>query len=272
MSKILACALAGFWLTSGLQASAAVLMVDFGLQITAGSSLTNSPYHTANVGFLDTTWNRVQTSDITADGLKWSDGSTATGVSLNVGRTTSFGETSLDLSSTPISSGLGGAVNTGIYSDSSPGKDGIYSASSSQSRYVGFQLGGMDAGLYEILITGRNTSTGGSNSPTFFFGTSNAAGNFAFAGMQTQTLSYINSTDPSTDAWVEGVHYVRFTVNLQAGQYMNVASIGSGNELRGFLNSVQIAEIFVPEPTTVVFVVVGWGVLGLLRTRKLGLR
>jgi len=71
-----------------LSASAQVLMLDFGPTAATGTDRTNSPYHTANGAFTDTTWNTLGTADV-ASGIVWSDNTAATGISINLGATTS---------------------------------------------------------------------------------------------------------------------------------------------------------------------------------------
>ena len=44
-----------------------------------GANLTNSPLHTSEPSFTDTTWNNVSNSDV-GSGLLYADGSAATGV------------------------------------------------------------------------------------------------------------------------------------------------------------------------------------------------
>ena len=260
-------ALAGILLLAH-SAGAAVMMIDFGAVSATGNDRLSSPYHTDYNNFTDTSWNKVN-ADVASGGLLWSDGSVASGVSINLGRTTSAGATSLDLSQAVLNGSLGAQVNTGIYSGTNPGRDGIYGNGSSASRYVGLQLGGLAAGLYEIYITGRNTSLAGASTMNFFIGTSASAGNFSFAGMHTEALSYVNVSTPSTAAWVEDVNYVRYTINLAAGQYVNIATLGGGGDLRGFLNSFQIGQVVIPEPSSILLMLVGF--LGVNRYRR-GLR
>ncbi|MFA6959212.1 MAG: hypothetical protein WC205_00495 [Opitutaceae bacterium] len=45
---------------------------------STGTDRTNSPYHTANGSFINTTWNILVTGDVSAGNLVWSDGTTAT--------------------------------------------------------------------------------------------------------------------------------------------------------------------------------------------------
>ena len=252
-------------------ARADVIMFDFGPTTASGSSQLNSPYHTVNSGFTDTTWNRIVAD--TASGLLWSDGSAASGLSLDLGG--SSDGTTLSLGATITSSALGTQINTGVYTNTSVGRDGIFVGTSGQSRQVGLQLSGLAAGLYEIFLTGRNTSTANSNSPTFRIGTTSASGDFNFSAYTSQSLTYTPSgNSASTESWVEagggtgvnGENYVRFQVNLAAGDHLNVAVSGSFGESRGFLNSMQISTV--PEPSTLLLMGGSLGALAWCRRRR----
>lgn len=245
-----------------LTSHGAVMMIDFGPTAATGSDRLNSPYHTDHGTFTDTTWNNV-IADVAAGGLLWSDGSVAGGISLNLGRTTAAGVTTLDLNQAVLNGALGGTVNSGVYSGTSPERDGIFTGAG--ARYLGLQIGGLSAGRYDLYVTGRNTSTASSNSPTFYFGTSAAAGNFSVLGMATERLVYRTAANPSTASWADGQNYSQYTINLAAGEYLNLATIGSGNELRGFLNSLQIAQVQIPEPSSLLLLFFGFAGLSRLR-------
>lgn len=217
-----------------------VLMVDFGSTTVTGADQTNSPYHSVNGAFTETSWNKA-TADLMS-GVVWSDGTAATGVTIDVGDTAKFGDTTLGLASAVAANALGRAFNTGIYSGTSVGKDAIF-ASGKGTRHVGCQVGGLGAGTYDVYLAGRNTNSSQTGEQIFLVGTSSAAGNFDFSGYSSQTLSYSGSTSPTI--W-NGECYVKFTVTLGAGEYLNMASVGKTGELRGFLNSAQI--VAVPQP------------------------
>lgn len=240
-------------LSASLQSS--TLMLDFGPTVAiddAGTdnSLINSPYHTANTSFTDTSWNQVQTADIASGGLLWSDGTTATGIALNIGATTVDQSTTVGLANTPsINSALGGFTNTGVYAATSVGKDGIStSTGSSGTRAVGFQLSGLAAGTYDIYITARNTSLSGAYVQNLYIGKSATTGSFSFSAYNTAQLSYDNASD-STTSWSVGDNYVKLSISITSGEYLNLASYGGTGEGRGFLNSVQIVSA-IPEPSS----------------------
>lgn len=236
--------LASLTLTCSLGAQ--VLMLDFGATTVTSTDQTNSPYHTTNGAFTDSSWNQLGATDPSS--VIWSDGTTATDVTVNIGGNDSAGSTILNLAKTGITnSALGGSANTGIYDGTSVGKDGIFLGSSGL-RAVGFQVGGLDAGTYEIYITARNTSLSGAHVQNLYVSTSASSGNFDFSAFTTQQLSYSGSSD-ALGSWVVDDNYVKFTVSLGAGEFLNIASYGGTGEGRGFLNSVQIASATIPEPS-----------------------
>jgi len=242
-------------------ANAQVLMFDFGPTVASGASLTNSPYHTANGSFTNTTWNQVQTADL-GSGLLWSDGTAATGIALNLGSTTAATTSSstLGLANTPSNTNaLGSTINTGVYATTSVGKDGIYTGSTGNSRAVGFQLSGLAAGTYDIYLSARNTNSSVAHTQIMFLGASATSGDFVLngAGMSSETLSIAAGTSGATSAWVDNSNYLKMTVVVSTGDVLNLATLGGVGETRGFLNSVQI--VAVPEPTT-------WALLALSLT------
>lgn len=233
---------------SGVVSHAQVLMLDFGSTVVTGTSQTNSPYHSVTPGFTGTNWNQVQTSDVSAGSLVYASGTTATDVSINLGAA-GLGSSTISLSTTPSNSGaLGSLSNSGVYVDTSVGKDGIWNGSSASSqRYVGFQLDGLEAGTYEVYVTSRNTSASVAYSQTVYLGASSTAGNFDATTLSlSETVSYTGASD-DIGAWADNGNYLKFTITLGTDQYLNLGVTGSTNEFRGFLNSVQI--VAVPEPT-----------------------
>jgi hypothetical protein len=236
-------------LATSLQAS--VLMLDFGPTAAiddagADNSLLNSPYHTVNTSFTDTTWNQVQTADIAAGSLMWSDGTTASGVSLNIGGNSGAGVTTIDLAKTGLTSdALGGSNASGIYAGTSVGTDAIFLGTSG-ARAVGFQITGLAAGTYDIYITARNTNTSSAQTQGLYVGTAaSGSGNFDFSGYSNKTLTYASNAT-ATSGWSEDANYVHFSVSISSGEVLNLASYAPA---RGFLNSVQIVSA-IPEPST----------------------
>ncbi len=263
-------------LTFTAPATAQVLMLDFGPTTASGASLTNSPYHTVNGAFTDSKWNRLGTADVTS-GLRWSNDTAATGVSVNLGATTNDTDTLVGLANTPSNgtgltgSALGGTV---LYADSAPGRDGIFTGSNSgNSRFVGAQIGGL-AGTYDIYITGRNTNTSAGHVQNFYAGKSSSAGDFDPTGagfLPSIAITYFASPTTQNNQWTGSgglLNYAKFTVTLGSGEFLNLAVRGGTGDARGFLNSVQIVNTsIIPEPSAFA-ALAGAGVLLLALVRR----
>ncbi len=249
-------------------ASASVLMLDFG-PTTPTSATTNSPYHTANGSFTNGNWNVLGLSDI-ASGLVFSDNSAATGVSVNLGITTT---TTVNLASQPGStSALAAGTSVGVYSGNSVGTDGIFSGNSTSGTAVGLQIGGLSAGTYDIYVAARNTNVGtnaGAYTQIVYASAAASGDPFNFSGYSNGTLSYTSaSTSEFTTSWVQGENYIKLSVSLSSGELLNVAVDGGGTG-RGFINAVQIVQTSsaIPEPSTY-GAIGGLAVLGLAMAQR----
>ncbi len=270
--------------------SAQVLMLDWGTTTVASDDLTNSPYHSVNGSFTDTTWIKMGQGDPTLSSIKWADGTAANDgdagtqtpgeISLNFGTNVSAGQTIIDLTKGATGNVSGTQINTDIYAGTSVGRDGTYIGSAAQQRAVGLQIGGLAVGTYDVYIVGRNTDTTFAHVQNFYVGTSAAAGNFNFNTYSTESVSYAAGTTDNTSDWTFDAgnaaisNYVRLTVSITAeNPYLNLASIGgtSGDEMRGFLNAVQIVSV-IPEPSTYALLAGAGGlVLACARRRSRGL-
>ena len=239
------CTLTAILCTWAVSSTAGVLMIDFGPVPVDTLSATNSPYHTANTAFTDTTWNQITENDeFTAGGLLYSDGTPATGITVDIGDTPSAPVMDLNLSSPVLSKALGTEANSGVYAGNSVAKDGIF-ADTRGTRRTGFQVGGLPAGTYDIYLTGRNTNTSGLPVTRFSVGTSGAPGNFKFSQYPTQDISYGES---SIESWVPygqaGANYAKFRVTIKPNECLNVVTVGTTmKEWRGFINSAQIVPV-----------------------------
>jgi hypothetical protein len=103
---------------------------------------------------------------------------------------------------------------------------------------------------------------------------SSAAGNFNFQetgnlyAFSTLTYSNPNAASSFTGSWVEGSNYIKLSVSITSGDFLNLAIAGGGSENRGFLNSVQIVNTTpVPEPSAFA-ALAGLGALGLVAVRR----
>ncbi|MFH1497898.1 MAG: PEP-CTERM sorting domain-containing protein [Verrucomicrobiota bacterium] len=256
---------------------AQVLMLDFGPTVADGSSLTDSPYHSADGDFADDGWNTITDSSgqsgtfAPVSDLLWSDGSAASGITLDVAAGASAGSTSMDLDRGFIQSlALGTNINTGVYADNSVAKDGIFIGSSTGNAFaVGFQISGLAAGDYEIYLTGRNTNLNNASTTTFHYATSATSGDFNFSGYDSQTLSYESGTTDATSSWVVGENFVKLSFTITSGDVLNIAVLGGGGDSRGFLSSAQIVYASIPEPASA-GLLAGVGLLGFAAIRRRG--
>lgn len=249
---------------SAIPASGSILMLDFGPTTVSGADQLNSPYHTvAGAGFTDTSWNKIEKTDVSS--LSWSNGAVATGVTVNIGvAPETVTPTVVNYATTPNSSSALGTLwpsGGGIYAGTSVGRDGIFGVA---GQSLGIQVTGLAAGIYEIFVVGRNTNTGNTIANSFV-GAGVAGENFDFSGLTPISISYTGAT--STAAWVEGVNYSKHTITLAAGQALNIATQGTDtdSQKRGFMNSIQIVQQ-IPEPSTAVLS--GALLLPLLRRRR----
>jgi len=231
------------------------VLLDFG-PTTVSTAGTNSPYHTVNPLFTDSAWNTIGTSD-QLNGLIWSDGTSDSALSLDIGATTNSTATVIGLSNVPSgSNALGSQINTDVYAGDAAGTDAIYTGSSG-TRYVGFQLGGLPAGTYDVYVNARNTNTNTANLQHVSVGVSSVSGDFDAATLEgTNVLDYEAGSTAATEAWVESENYLVFTVTVATGDYLNLAVVGdpAGTQTRGFLNSVQIVPTEAPNEGTIFFI------------------
>ena len=233
-------------------ASAASLLLDFGPTAVATAYATSSPAHASGlVANTEISWNTGLITD--TNSLIYSDGSTATGVSIVLGRS-SAGVSTINFTDKGYLNGaLGGSLNGGIYAGTSPVRDAIYGGSGGGNAYaIGARIDGLAAGTYTVVIHGRNTSTVNAT-PERFFGLSGAsATSFSFSTANTNALA-ANSSPPNTNSFVLGDNYNLLTLTVTAGQSMFLAAVGTNSvELRGFMNTVEVVpgSVLVPAKIT----------------------
>ncbi len=246
---------------------AAAIMLDFGPTTVVTADAANSPWHSVAPSG-GTTWNKVSNTgnadytavaDISAGGLSFADGTTATGIAVNLGVASG---TNVNLATQPTrNSALAGNLNSGIYAGTSVGRDGVFAGSQVAT---GVQVTGLAAGTYDIYVTARNTSFGGAYKQIGYAGVG-TVGDFDYATYTTQTLSYTNATAPST--WVAGETYMKFTITVAEGQGLNIAVMGesSGNPDRGIINSIQIVSV--PEVSSALLGGLAFGAVAIRRRR-----
>ncbi len=244
---------------SPMAASASVLMLDFGPTTVTGADQVNSPYHSINQTFTDTHWNTIGTSNPTT--LVYSDGETASNITLTLG--SSIGSSLVNFSTPPTTSSALGSSNKindpgSVLAGTSVGKDGIFSSPVGQN-LAAIRIGGLSAGTYEVYVMGANTNQSLEQQSTaaFYAAAMGNANTFETDGLTPAATTFLSLEN--SKSWNEGGTYGRFTITLTEGDYLYLATQGLGdgpsNELRGFLNAVQIVAI--PEPSTLAFCALG---------------
>lgn len=240
--------------------SAEVLMVNFGSSAVPGGEATDSPYHTVTAGFSDTTWNDVSGTADVGSGLLYSDGSAATGISLNMGSSTS--SSTVDYDTNPASSNTLGDLG-GIYSLTTMRSTTWNGGNSSSDFWVGIRVDGLAAAEYEIFGWGNNGNSSLGGTPMNFYTAAGAsASTYDFTSVTPQSITNADNT-----SWDEGVSYSKSSVILSAGQSLFLAIDGSGSQSRGFLSGVQISVI--PEASTLSLFGISLCALMLFRRRAL---
>lgn len=272
---------------AALPASANSLMLDFGNPtantstpetstsspgpVATGTYLTLSPGHAIGaVALGETTWNTITTSSPRSD-LSYSDGTSATGVTLTLGQESSAGSNTIDYTM-PITTlnlignggGTAGRKNLltpgSIYGDSrlessAVGRDGFFGGTGSA---IGFRVDGLAEGIYKIHLMGRNTNSNttslqgmtfhaSAGAPSATFANFNSAASASQANTSYSTAAYTNQYE----SFAEGQNYVVLTVSIGENESLFVAVDGTDTELRGFLNMAQIVPAAgTPDPFT----------------------
>ena len=258
-------------------ASADSLMLDFGQTTVAAPYLTLSPGHaTGAIPMSDTSWNII-TSSSPSSSLVYGSGASATGLTLTLGQEASAGSSVISFSTSIANvnlAGTGGSVagqknllGTGsIYGDdtssTAAGRDGFFGAAGSA---IGLRLDGLAAGDYLFYVMARNVNSDAASIPMNIYAAAGAsAGTFDFSsvtGSQQSNVGYPSLNYAGQyNTFVNGENYVGLSLTVGAGQSVFFAVDGQPTgELRGFLNSVQIASV--PEPGTAAMFAMGMGIL-----------
>jgi hypothetical protein len=148
-------------------AQAASLLLDFGPTTISGTDGTNSPAH--SLGFVpaaETSWNKITVDN---SSLVYSDGSTATGVAVVLGRSDAGVSDTVNFNNKNINStgltGSGTGFNSGVYAGTSPMKDGIFATGTSAiaTNALGLRVDGLPAGEYTVYVAARNSNSGSSH-------------------------------------------------------------------------------------------------------------
>jgi hypothetical protein len=252
------------------QAQASSLLLDFGPTVATGTDTTLSMGHFAGaVPNNETSWNKIVNADATS-GLVYSDGSAANGVSVIVGRSDAGIGDTVDYNNKNItSSALGGQETWGIYTNTSPLKDGIFATGTGtvNTNVLGIRVDGLPAGTYTLYISGRNTSTAVVSGQRFFASHGASSASFTFATNTTSFVDEANSGSPigsghptqadaitSTFAYGDNCAHLVVTLGVNDSIYLAATGITTNQGYRGFLNSVEIvpgAPVLTNFPATV---------------------
>ena len=279
-------------LVSAVPATAASLMLDFGAPTTnavvAAPYLTLSPGHDAGaIPGTETAWNTITTSANRSD-LVYADGSTATGITMDLGQESTGGSGTIDFNTNVTNlalAGSGGSVagqqkllGTGsIYGDdtssTAAGRDGFFGGGTATSTgtAIGIRLDSLAAGDYVAYVMARNTNTNavGSCPMNLYSGVSASASSFPFSLLSAETQA--NTAYPSAtyagqyNTFTEGENFQAIAFTIAEGQSFFLASDGGSEavERRGFLNLGQVVSV--PEPSVALLGLLG--VLVLFRRR-----
>ena len=232
---------------------AASLLLDFGATTVASTEATLDMGHFSGaVPTNQVSWNKIVNADNSS--LVFADGTTAAGVSLTVGRSDFGVSNAIDFNNKSItSSALGGSLIMGIYTNTSPMKDGIFATGTTTvfTNVVGIRVNGLAAGTYTLYIAGRNTSTAATAGQEFFAGNGPSATSFSFStnnpfAIEANTAStpggILNANDAIQNTFAYGDNCTTITITLNSGDSLYLAATGiATNEARGFLNCVAIA-------------------------------
>jgi len=255
-------------LTWTANSQAAALLLDFGPTTATDTDVTLSMGHFAGaVPANETSWNMI-TGD-TASGLVFSDGTPADGISIDLGRS-GFGITdAVDFDINVFtSSALGGQLKNGIYTNTSPLKDGVFASGTTavNTNILGLRVNGLAAGTYTLYLSGRNTSTAVTAPARFFCATGPSATSFSFSTNSTAFVDEANSAstpgvgfptqnDAVTSTFAYGDNCVHLVADVHEGDALFLAVTGiAANEMRGFLNALEIvsgAPVLTNFPATV---------------------
>jgi hypothetical protein len=248
-------------LALSLTAQAQTVMLDFGPTVT---SLPDVAPYVATDG---NAWTQVLTANGSYDDVVVGSLTLKFGLG---GQSSANGWQNLIDFSQPVlinSNALGAKGNLlgSLFADGTAGRDGIFTGNNNDGyRTLGVQISGLAAGTYDLYLTGFNTNQSSpSDANTFYVSTAAALGasGIDYTSFDSEKVNYVGTVDfgPSITTWTDGSNYAKFTVTLGAGDTLTLLSIGSADENRGFLNSLQIIQI--PEPSIWFLLVGGGGVL-----------
>ncbi|HXU77770.1 MAG TPA: immunoglobulin domain-containing protein [Methylomirabilota bacterium] len=226
-------------LLAGSPAQATSILLDFGSTTVLPADELKSPAHAIGaVPASEITWNKIF---IDTNTIYYGDNTLATGVTVDLGRSLLNSDT-IDFNDNGFTvSALGGSINSGVYTNTSPVKDGIFGgAGGGNNLALGMRVNVLAAGTYTVYVHGRNTSTAAATPERFYAAHGPAATTYSFSLSDANVL-LANSAPAITNGFVEGDNFGTLTLTLAAGESLFLASEGTNVvELRGFFNTVEI--------------------------------
>lgn len=178
-----------------------------------------------------------------------------------------------------------------------PAIDAVYSnTSATTAGIMGMRVGGLNPGIYDIYVVGAYVGDATDASRPGNGSTSHAISVFGLVGDFDNTLDYTSAWGSGSatvdggsttsfnvlensvnNAWTEGNTFAKLTLTItNSTDYVYIVASGdrtlhsntrgTGNELRGWLNAVQIVAI--PEPGVSAGLACGLGLIALTRRRR----
>jgi hypothetical protein len=243
--------------------SSALIRIQFDADLGAGSySGTEAPGHAAgDFGPADTTWNSFSTP-VASPNLKYADGTTATGVSLQIG----------EILNVPGYPNVWSNPWYSAYTSPSPTPQPLYdNAMARDVLYAdGWEIGlavgvmGLPAGSYRLYIIPL-VAEALERTYSIYSGT-----NLIPDPYPTIDLSPLGTPTPVGDAnvssWIAGRNYV-VTPVLTTSSTTDMLTFVVAGPLNPALAGFQIVEVVIPEPASLVGLAFG-GLVLLQRTRR----
>jgi len=269
-------------------ASGAALLIDFGTTPATGQVTVNATAAPQLGGPAGLTGNLVYNTISGTDNsnttttfpstYRYSDNSTATGVSVSIATGTAWNS----MASGPAAFtrvGFDGARSgVGVFATpASPNNTKLFADfasaanASNTNDYIGLSIQGLTAGQYLIYAITNNTYLNATGSQTRQVRAGTGAVGLTdysgFAAATTLSYDYTNiAADTATWAAAEGKYWTSFTVTLtESNNTLYLGGFKSGDNQGGLFNSVQI--VAVPEPSAGVALVAGFGLLAVMRRR-----
>ena len=211
------------------------VLMNFGAVV---SDDANSPGHHLG-GVPANGWNLI-TDDTPAD-VKDSHGG-VTSISVNLGKSAA-GEQSIDWDAGGFNTITAGSQrNTGLYAGNASSALFVNDGSTSQVD-LGVRISGLSEGVYDAFVTAKNTNTSASEQYNVYtLVVDPTSGDTNYSSITPQSL--VHGTDTQ---WRHGESVVVETFQIVGDQDLVIVVEGvTPNELRGFLNTLEIVKLAAP--------------------------